>query len=199
MRTTRTFLVVCGLALAAGVATAGEANDLDSYLRAIRASGMSEMAQSSLSMLAAITTGNTLLQLYHGSGAVGLSYTSGFCPVPGADPQATKLQQEKIQSEIAAEVAIWKPIADMDSSGFVTTKEAVQTRSTAEFGLEVSMILKEGVSSLSDVSKKTGVPESTVTKRLAEYRELAARAARFGLRKTALPSVSLQEVSAVKP
>lgn len=194
----------CGLGLGAGFAAAagqpGEANDLDSYLRAIRASGMSEMAESSLRTLAAVSTGNTLLQLYHGSGtAVGLSYTSGFCPVPGADPQATKLQQEKIQKEIAAEVEVWKPIADMDSSGFVTTMEAARTRSIAEFGLQVAMLLKEGASSLSDVSKKTGVPDSTVTRRLAEYRELSVRAARFGLRKTALPSVSLAEVSAAKP
>src|SRR5262249_22592428 len=150
--------------------------------------------------LALITTGHTLLSLHHDdlSPVAGLLYTSGYCPRPGTPPEEVKRVQEEIEKDISGDLKIWKQVADLDSSGFVTTDEGLQTRFAPEFGFNVRLILEDGASSLSDVAKASGLPESTVTKKLAGYREVAARALRFGLRAKALPNVSLAETSAIK-
>jgi hypothetical protein len=200
-RTIKSFLLVCVANLLTTGAFAGDQKELDSYLNSIRESGMTEMAQSQLGTLASITTGHTLLSLHHMEGVpgTGLMFTSGYCPRPGTSPEEAKRVEEEIQKDMSGDLKIWKQVADVDSSGFVTTEEASKTRSIAEFGFEVGLVLKEGTSSQSDVAKTMNLPDSTFTKRLAKYRELAARALRFGLRAKALPNISFAEATAIKP
>src|SRR5262252_845104 len=138
-RTTRGILPVCVVALFATGAFAADQKDLDSYLNSIRESGMTEMAQSNLTTLASITTGHTLISLSHieGHAIAGLLYTSGYCPRPGTPPEEAKRVQEEIMKDESGDLKIWKQVADLDSSGFVTTAEASKTRSTADFGFQV--------------------------------------------------------------
>jgi hypothetical protein len=170
---------------------AGDGADLTAYLDQIRASGISEMGRSDLYMIAGICSGSTILDYKKDpdSGQYWTSYMSATCPKPGADaPELTRWKALKV-SETEAMVSQFKPIADADGSGFVTTKEAASFRYAMEYGYVVARVVRDEGASIESVARASGKDVESARRALAEYKELARRATAAGI--ACLPDVTI--------
>lgn len=155
--------------------------ELSEYLEAIRASGMSEGAQTSIRNVATLRTKQTLLTFEKDaeSGHYGRVYRSGACPIPGATPQQLEAWKKQMLARAQPEVNRLRPLADLDQSGFVTTEEGGRFRATYELGMEVSYICQHEPCTLKSVSQAMGTTPSALSDSLRDYRTLCDRAAKL--------------------
>ena len=176
-------------------------NDLESYISGIRRSGMSEMARLHLQTLASISSGNTAISIRRGasgSGAYGIWYESTYCPAPRADSTVVRKEQERRQALTDRDLKVWRRIADLDTSGFVTTSEALATRSLAEFGYKAGFIIKSDGRRVGDIARGIAEPESLVNKKLKQYDLFLKRVRVLGLRTETLPEINLEKSDSVR-
>jgi hypothetical protein len=179
MNKLRSFLPVIAmgaLALAAGCRRSSP--ELAGYLEKIRASGMSEGAESSVRMVASIRVGQTLLTFDKEAetGRYDRLYRSGSCPLPGATPAQLEAWKKRTLEGTQKELARLKPLADLDRSGFVTTEEGAQFRRIFEFGVETAYICQHEPCTPTSVSHAFGLATPTVSDLLSSYQDLRRRA-----------------------
>jgi len=177
---TRERVVTLVLAVVAGLsfsACRADPHDLQAYVIEVRNLGMTESAESDLSMVAAIRTGGTLLTFSKDdvSGLYLSSYMSTACPAPGADPERIKEWQAELQGRVERDVVTLRHLADRDASGFVSTPEAREFRELVEFGYLAAHIVKSEAAAISILARAAHMAENKVAGRVAEYNTLAER------------------------
>lgn len=179
MPTVRAFLAVS--LLAAGSVFAGEdmPADLRAYLEEIKAAGMTEDAAGSLRMVAAIETGESLLEIQTDeAGKIsGRSYTARFCPRPGMSEEARaqlRKEMEEMEAKVEREMARLKPLADRDGSGFVSSEEGMRFRRLYELGKSVLVVTADGLRDSKQVAERLQMPLETLQQDLEAYADIKA-------------------------
>lgn len=160
----------------------------------IREQGMSEAAARSLTTVASIWGGATLLSVQKlPTGEYESRFTTGFCPRPGADPEEVAALRQKIDERVQAELRRIKPLADRDGSGFVSTEEAAQFREVVLFGLRAAKLETGDRQSPQTIARALGKEPGWVTEKTREYGDLRLRilAAGSSLSDGALPELKL--------
>ena len=164
-------------------ALAQESADLCEYLDNIQRRGMSETATSHLFGMAAIRLGQSTLTFapYEQTGRYWPSYQSNTCPVPGTHPDTLAVRQHELTVARDAEMALLRPLADSDGSGFVSTKEAGAFRTVFEFGMLLAQISRDEDFSRTKALLATGLDDETFDQSLAAYNEIRKRATADGI------------------
>jgi hypothetical protein len=152
--------------------------ELADYLEKIRASGMSEGAESSLRMIASLRIGQTLLTFEKEAetGLYGRTYTSGTCPRPGMTPEQLEALKKTTLESSQKEMDRLKPLADLDHSGFITTEEGARFRSIVEFGIEAAYICQHEPCTPASVSHALGIAKPAFSDLLSRYQDVRRRA-----------------------
>ena len=145
--------------------------DLREYLDEVRAEGMTEDARGSLYSVASIKTGGTVLMFPKDevTGSYGMSFRSTRCPAPGVDPEEWQAVMKEEQAKIEAEMAVLKPIADTDRSGFVSSAEGWRLRSAMELGAQAAFIFEDVGHDRDKLLQAMNLSEEQLQKRLTEY------------------------------
>lgn len=151
--------------------------DLLDYIAKIRESGMSEGAEGSLRSIASIRAGATILKYRKDdrSGRYWASYSSTACPLPGADPAKVAEWQATLRAKTSAEMDRLKPLADRDSSGFVSSEEAWELRELFEFGILAVQVQEAEGPGIQKLATASGLKSEDAESRLASYRVLAKK------------------------
>jgi hypothetical protein len=165
--------------------------ELTAYIESIRASGMTEGAQSSVRMVAGILAGATLLTYRPDpeSGQYWASYMSTSCPNPNADPPELNRWKKMKIDESGVVLQKLGPFADMDKSGFVTSNEGHEFRYLLEFGYLASQALRDGEASVATVARAYGQDASATQAQLRKYVEVSTRITNAGIE--GLPEISI--------
>ena len=188
----RSFVVTTALvliSLSAHSVFAGDGADLTAYIETIRASGMSEMAQSQVGTVAGIVAGTTILffQPDPESGRYWPGLMSTNCPNPNADaPELTRWKSLK-KDESAEVLQQLKPFADADGSGFVTTQEGGDFRNLLEFGYLAAQVIRDEAASVQAIARASGKDVTATEASLREYVALSKRITQVGV--AGLPEV----------
>ena len=164
-------------------ASPGDGADLTAYIESIRASKMSENAQSALVTVAGIACGATILKYIEDkeSGRYWPSYQSAVCPNPTADaPELTRWKTIKVDESSALAQKL-QPFADADRSGFVTTEEGMNFRFLIEYGYMAKQVMEEHEGSYDSIARAAGTDASAAEKRAQEYSALAKRISEAGI------------------
>ena len=150
------------------------------------------MAQVLLRTVASVAAKHSLLAAVRdeSTSSYQLRYESTFCPVPGADPERIRQEFERRAQEIDATLEIWKRIADRDESGFVTTREASETKSLIEFGCLAAGVLANEPPSITNVARATAQSDSLAAVKVSQYEQFLTHAHELGLHTEGLPKLS---------
>ncbi len=162
--------------LAAAVAPGSEPADLVAYLAEIRASGMTEGAESCLGTVASIRTGGTLFTVSRDEETWRYSHTfqSTGCALKGTDlEKLAKLREERERREEADRSALRRH-ADFDGSGFVSGGEGQEFRDLFELGQIAVFVIQSEGRDLEELSSASGLDVERVRERLRRYNALAA-------------------------
>ncbi|MFL6264295.1 MAG: hypothetical protein ACJ76Y_31800 [Thermoanaerobaculia bacterium] len=172
-------IAVGALALAAGCQRSSP--ELADYLEKIRASGMSESAESSIRTVASIRVRQTLLMFDKEAetGRYDRVYRSGSCPLPGATPEQLEVWKKRTLEGTQKELNRLKPLADLDRSGFVTTEEGARFRNIFEFGVEAAYICQHEPCTPASISHALGIAMPVFSDLLSSYQDLRRRALKF--------------------
>ncbi len=163
----------CLLILALGCRK-GANSDLEDYLAAIRAAGMSEGAHASLRAVAAVSSKRTLLTFEKNqeTGRYDRTYQSTTCPLPNATPKQFADWQRGLLEAADKDVKQLKPLADFDNSGFVTTDEGNRFRRIYEAGVEAAYICEHQPCTLVSLTKGFGMSEPHLLSLLRPYNKV---------------------------
>ena len=178
MRVLAAILVIANLGSAAMPGGRAEAtSDLEEYLRQIRNWGMSESAHSALFTVACIVNGSTILSVSRDStsGWWLRGYRATACPLPGADSLAVAKWQEEIRQRSEPVIALLRPSADSDGSGFVTSQEAGAFRELVEFGYVVDYLVRGETLDPEAVAEANSMTLQKLMDRAEAYNEVARR------------------------
>jgi hypothetical protein len=160
-----------------------DTDDFSAYVEQIRKWGMTEQARSSISVIASIEAGITLLSFEKedSSGVFWPRYMSASCPKP--DMSETELQE--LRDELEAKIAPLREkmgsVADTNNSGFVTTEEGVEFRAIVEFGYRASHVVNEEGHDIERICRGLGMNERQVRERAKQYKELLVKVRAAGL------------------
>jgi hypothetical protein len=180
------------LVLSVSGAQSQDPPDLQEYLQKIRDDGMSEGARMQLHTISAIILGQSILEFHEddSTGRLWPGYMSASCPNPNSDPTEEAVRQRRLTTELETLVSQLKPIADSDSSGFVSTREGHAFRELVEFGYLAAHVTDTGGATLKVIAKASGLSEGDVDEKLSAYRRLADRMATASIKP--LPAVQVQ-------
>jgi hypothetical protein len=169
--------------------------ELEAYLATIRTSRMSEVARQALKSVAVVRVRQTLLTFEkdEATGYYDRVYRTTACPLPGANPKQLNAWQEKLDQAAAKEIDRIRPLADLNSSGFISTDEGSKFRKLYEMGLEAAFICKREPCTLEALSSATGKPAESLGEALSAYRSLLRRAE--ALKLDGFPPIPLREQS----
>ncbi len=154
-------------------------SDFDQYVASIRGQGMTEMALSSLQMIAAIRTRQMLVAFEKDadSGFYIRDYTPVNCGLPGVAPEKVAALKKQEQELIAHEVDRIRRLADADGSGFVTTEEGRAFRDYYETALLAAHICEHDTCTLEALAAGLRQPKARIEESLAGYTAIRQRAA----------------------
>jgi hypothetical protein len=152
---------------------------------------MSEGAQTALRAVAALSTRKTLLAFEKNpeTGRYDRVYRSAACPLPNATPKQIDDWKRSLIASADREVKKFKPLADVDGSGFVTTEEGNTFRRIYEIGVEAAYLCRQDPCNLESLSRDTGIPAPHLVELLKLYDKVQQRAA--GQHLQGFPGVSL--------
>lgn len=172
-------------------------DDFEVYVAEIRESGMSERAQGDLGQIAGIIVGHASLSFFKDeqSGGYWPSYQSHACPLPGLSPEELNQFRDNLADERAPAMEVLKSLADLDSSGFVSTAEGGEVRKLFEFGRKLAAIIAAEESDPEAIAACVYLPPEELHARVESYSELAMRAAEAslgGFRSLTLESLKLE-------
>jgi hypothetical protein len=175
---TRSLLAVALVLIAQ---TAMAQTDFDEYVQQIRESGMTEGAASAIQTAASLASRASILEakLSPDGKSLGRSYTSAYCPKPGADPETVRAAREKTAAKMKVWVDFFKKAADTDGSGFVSTHEGWALRERVELGILAPQV--EDVDSVDGLVELLHQDRAQVVEELAAYAKLREGAAKEGL------------------
>jgi hypothetical protein len=180
-------MLLCGIVIFASnnvlAQPAGDPTDLRAYVTQIRLSGMSENARASVTMVAQITSGATVLtfQKDKTSGIYFPSYQSTVCSVPNADSTVLAKWKGEAQMKTDHDLQRLKPIADSDSSGFVSTQEGIEFRALVEFAIALRQISQKEGQHLDRICQGLRLTKEQLESKKTEYQLLLTRAKRLGI------------------
>jgi hypothetical protein len=161
-----------------GTVSTTEPEDFRVLVETARARGMSEDAYSTLKMIAGMRAKSTLLSFVknHGRGGYRTWYTAALGSNSGADPEEVrKLRAQQREKEEAVMPSL-KKWADLDGSGFVSSKEADRLRRLYEFGPMVHFVAaEEKTRDAKAVAEALQMPLAELLDNLREYKELRQR------------------------
>jgi hypothetical protein len=158
------------------------------YLEAIRQDGMSELARLHLSQVSSVLERVILLDFLKVDDVYLTDWVDRFCGVPGAAQNPLVVAAQK-------GIAVLRPLADLDRSGFVSTEEASRFKQLFELGRAVPFVLaREKTTDAATVARflRLSVPELA-----ADYAEYPSLTARSG--KLFPPLPTLQGLPASRP
>jgi len=157
-------------------------SELDRYIQDLRKDRMTEEAKITMSTISSIRTDHTTLTFIKDStsGTYGTSYGSTFCPIPGTDSSEIRKISNQIEADINGDIEKIRPLADSDSSGFITTSEAEHFRRLIEFGWLADYVSKKGEPE-SIVARSKGISGDRLARLIKEYKNIADRARKMGI------------------
>lgn len=179
MNKTRSSMAVWAMgALAFAAGCQRSSSELADYLEKIRASGMSEGAESAVRTVASIRVGQTLLMFDKEAetGRYDRVYRSGSCPLPGATSEQLEAWKKRTLEGTQKELDRLKPLADLDHSGFVTTEEGARFRNIFEFGVEAAYVCQHEPCTRTSVAHALGITMPVFSDLLGNYQSLRRRA-----------------------
>ena len=160
-----------------------DTDDFTAYVEQVRKWGMTEQGRSSISVIASIEAGITLLsfQKEDSSGVFWPRYMSASCPKP--DMSETELQElrDELEAKIAPLREKMRSVADTNNSGFVTTEEGAEFRAIVEFGYRASHVVNEEGHDMVRICRGLGMNERQVRERAKQHKELLVKARAAGL------------------
>ncbi len=166
--------------------TPGDSTDppeMREYVARIRESKMSESAHSVLAGIAGIRLGQTKLSFLRDdeSGAYFTSFQSMMCPRPDADTALLRAANEETSRLRDVDITKMRPLADMDSSGFVTTEEANEFRSLFEFGLQLRTVTQNEGGDTVRICKGVRLSLDKLRDKKHRFSRLVEQARRLGI------------------
>lgn len=176
-------LLVLLVALLAAPAGAADAPDLALYMEQARASGMSEMAMSTMVGASGILLGQSSLNFQESEpgGRWWPSYSSNSCPMPGLTPDQERDRQEKLRQEREPIMETLRAVADADQSGFVSSLEAAAFRSTFEFWILATQVADKRPGDELALMRAAGVDSAGARAKLASVTRMVDQASARGL------------------
>jgi hypothetical protein len=184
-----------------------EPADFVAYINQIRECGMSENAQFPLRFVAYVRLGSvqygfekdSLSGVYHATYPMTISIREEFPNARRSLKQDSMehrlhLKQDSVEHRLREEETLneWRalqPIADADSSGFVTTEEAREFSRLVDFGYKTNFVLEREGHDLERVYKGLHTTAPEFRKDLQAYRRIADKARRAHL--APLPTIDL--------
>jgi hypothetical protein len=159
-------------------------SDYENYLAQIRETKMSEMAKGDLETIASILLGQISLSCVKDkpTGFYVMQFRGTSCTLPKADEATVKKLAEENQKAMEDEAKKLKPIADADSSGFVSTEEAYEFRTLVELGYQISTITSQEGNNFEAVVKGTGLSKGELSRKLQAYALLIKKMVSAGLK-----------------
>jgi len=153
-------------------------SDLDRYLLERRQAGMSEGAESALRHIADVEAGRLVLT-FEKDPRYGYTstYTTAFCPRPGADRKQLAKLEERSRNASRAQLQILKEIADADGSGFVSTREGTAVAQLVDFAWEATFLAEHERRGVQQVARSMEMPMNVFSQKLRAYRDLLRRSA----------------------
>jgi hypothetical protein len=119
---------------------------------------------------------------------------SATCPKPDADTAEIKQWKELRLSETDVLVNELKRFADVDGSGFITTREAGEFRRLVEYGYLVAQVIRDEGPNLDFVVRASGNDAEEAVRRMEEYKALARRISEAGV--TDMPDITVADAGA---
>jgi len=178
----RLFFFYLAILLGAGQLQAQENQDLPElreYIQLIRETGMTELAQSTLRHTASIRVGaSEVFFLRDSLGSYNMGYRSLTCPNPEADAAAVEAMKREWKEKTDPEVSNLRWLADADSSGFVTTAEAMELRRLIEFGYKAAHVVSEEGRDMKTLCQAFNCKEENMRLLLDAYGRLQEKAKR---------------------
>lgn len=140
--------------------------------------------------IAAIRVGAQILEFRRDtiSGFYNQAYISAVCPTPNAGKEGFKKWEEEMKAKEEKEFKALRPLADADSSGFVSTSEGHEFQTLALFGYEAAFALETEQHHLQRACEWMHMSLAEFEEALSKYRLLQSRVKRAGL--AALPEVN---------
>lgn len=184
MRPLGLFIVaMCIVAAPALTQTETPPKDQIECIDQIKAWKMSENARQSISTIAGIRLGVTILGFNKDetSGAYFKSYTGTKCYSPDRNPEDVKLEREQYKYQVEEEILELRPLADFDGSGFVGTDEGSRFRNLIEFGYWASHVIEGEEGDIDRVCKGLMMSRETFDENLGDYKELRIKAKELGI------------------
>lgn len=178
----RLAVVFLGASLLLGCAET-DPPDLAACLESIRDQGMSEMARSQLIDISGMVLGHHTLEYIEDpeSGRFWQRFTSNLCPLPGTDPEELASLQKTRTAESDSLIALLRPLADSDESGFVSTAEALEMNETYRFGLLLRAVGAKQPVTVDALCVAAGLSREVVQARISAHELMSARAREAGL------------------
>lgn len=163
-------------AAAASTATA-EPADFREFVEEARQLGMSDAAYQNLSVVAGALAQTDVIQpVKTEDGAYGMNFISSYCPKPGADPAEVQKLMAEGSAKLKAQLPKVRKWADLDGSGFVSKKEASQTRDLYEFGLQVAFAVEqEKTRDAAKIAQALRIPLPNFQQSYQAYSEMRSR------------------------
>lgn len=164
-------------AAASPQAGATESADFRAFVETARAREMSDLAYLHLVPIAGALAKTTTFHTVKGEGGwYGVSSDSGFCPLPGADPEQVRKLRADIEAKRQVQLPRVKAWADQDGSGFVTSEEALHLRNLFELGLKVPFVAaQEKTRDPGKIAAALRMPPPDFLQVWQEYRALQGR------------------------
>ena len=172
------YIIPCGVAIMVFTLTV-MASDYDDYLASIREQGMTDYAKVNLDSIVSILTEDTLLTFpKNANGYYGSMCRGNRALLPkGADLEVLQKAEEELKEKNQKNLAYLKPLADTDSSGFITSEEANDFRYLIENGLKIHHLLVDESLSIEDTCKQMGLIHDELINMAVRYNGMVSRLA----------------------
>lgn len=176
-------LCVLGAALLAAQTPAQDSDELEAYVAKIREWRMTESARISLRTVANVLSEQTLLLFNKddASGAYWKRFQSTSCPNPDMTPAERASMLEEYESKISPIIAALFPLADRDSSGFISEIEAAQFRNLVEFGYQAAYVAAHEEASSEQFFRGMSMDREHYHEQAAAYANMRLKARAAGL------------------
>lgn len=155
--------------------TSSEPADFHAYAAELRHSGMTEMAASDLQMAASLLLGTRVAVMNQDPATK--EWSRGLMSTTCAAPAA---RRDGDSRELDALVRRLRSIADTDSSGFVSTAEASQLRTSVECAYYIQSLVGQHVTSVPDWMAALSIDKAGLEQECASYARLRPQLVALG-------------------
>jgi len=102
-------------------------------------------------------------------------FSNVACPNIQTGPEQLKAAQKLQQDELHRQILLLAPVADVDCSGSVSSKEGARFRDLFEFGHLAAHCFGEGDPDLPKLARAAGLESKEAAKNLRDYRNIQTR------------------------